>query len=619
MLRYLAVLWDPTDSDQSLVAQSVARQMSHIVSRMSPTLHANGLLVWSSAGTEHTDAVSLSGAAGIVLGRLFQRDLNGRDAHVATPLIVTSDARIATEGGQHLLERYWGRYVAIVRSERSGFKWVLRDPSGGLPCFFTNLRGAHIFFSHLDDCLALGLMSVTVNWQFIAAYLVDPGLQQTQTGLREVSEVLKGECIEIRGSTCTRRLYWNPLSIAATDPVDNLATATEAMREIIRACVATWASPYDHIIHRISGGLDSSIVLACLSKTSPRIPFTCVTYYDHSIWGDEREFSRLAARHARCELIERRHEPARVGFDSVLKVARSPSPTWYLLNFAHHLSYSELASELRADALFSGAGGDALFFREPGQVLPAADYLYRHPFGARLARVAFDTAVASRRAIWNVIPTAVLHGLLRRPVDLLDDIDQGLEFVNASVIADVKRSGFLQPPWLADARRGPPGKLRHILGMSMPEWTHQPYESSSDPDEVSPLLSQPVVELLLRIPTYLLIAGGRDRMLARRAFAPDLPPELIARVSKGGQNDFSLQMLRQNEAGIREVVLDGRLCKEGLLNRHKMAAVLASQYDSNTDGLVEILHTHLSVEIWLQSLPAAARATSCIPRSATRA
>jgi asparagine synthase (glutamine-hydrolysing) len=138
--------------------------------------------------------------------------------------------------------------------------------------------------------------------------------------------------------------------------------------------------------------------------------------------------------------------------------------------------------------------------------------------------------------------------------------------------------------------------------MNVPEWTHRPYATDSDPDEVSPLLSQPVVELLLRIQTYLFMEGGRERMLARRAFASDLPPQLIARVSKGGQNDFSLQLLRQNESRIRELVLDGTLCKEGFLNRRKMDAVLASEYDSNTDGLMEILHTHLSVEIWLQSL-----------------
>jgi asparagine synthase (glutamine-hydrolysing) len=603
MLRYLALLWNFTDGSQADIVQTIARDVGAKLTSLQPTLHTNGLLVWSNgAHADQVQEVSSERAVGAVLGRMFKRETKGREAHVQTPLPVTPDSNIAAEGADHLLQHYWGRYVAFVRSERTGLTWVLRDPSGGLPCFFTSHRGVFVFFSHLEDCLALALTSVSINWNFIAAYLVNPALQQPQTGVREVSELSKGECVEIRGSSYTRRLCWNPLHIARTNPIDDSATAIEAMREIIPACVATWAASFHHILHRVSGGLDSSIVLACLSKAAPRLSFRCVTYYDHSVWGDERGFSRLAARHAQCELIERMHDSSRIDFDSLLSITRSCSPTWYLLNFAHHLTYSELASEYAADALFSGHGGDAIFFREPGQVLPVADYLYRHPFGARAARVAFDTAAASGRAIWNVAPTALLHGLLRRPINVLHDIDEGLEFVEPDVVAEVKRSSLLQPSWLTSADRTPPGKLRHIEGMNMPEWTHQPYALDTDPEEVSPLLSQPVLELLLRIQTYLLMEGGRDRMLARRAFAPDLPPQLVARVSKGGQNDFSLQMLRQNESRIRELVLDGQLCKEGLLNRRKMEALLASEYDSNTDGLMEILHTHLSVEIWLHSL-----------------
>ena len=607
MLRYLAVLWNPADRDGVNIACSISHRVARLPGNLRATISSSGLFVFSESARAAPMASHPSpGAAGVVLGTLFKRSLTGYEAHVATPAIVTSDSKIAVRGEQHLLQHYWGRYVAFVRSERSGRTWVLRDPSGGLPCFFAHKRGVYLVFSHLDDCVALGFGSASVNWNLIAAYLVDPSLQQAQTGLEGVFELPKGECMALQGNSYERKLVWNPRAIAANDPIEHEETAIAAMREVLPACAATWAARYERIIHRVSGGLDSSVVLACLAKASPRVALTCVTYYDDSVWGDEREFARLAARHTHCALIERKHQPARVDFDAVLRVASTASPTWYLLNYAHRLSYSELAAELGADAVFSGAGGDAVLFRDAGQMLPAADYLYLHPFGRRTPQVIFDTAVASRRALWNVIPAAIRHGLLHRPLDLLAGIDEGLRFVEAGVVTEAKRSGLLQPSWWTRGERCPPGKLHHIYGMNTADWTPQPYASSGDPDEIGPLLAQPVVELMLRIPTDLLIAGGRDRMLARRAFASDLPPELIARVSKGGQNDFSLQMLRQHETRIRELVLDGRLCREGLLNRARMQAVLASNYDSNTDGLTEILHTYLSVEIWLQSLPALA-------------
>lgn len=606
MRRYLAVVWDPTNKNDADIARSLVDDTSRQPADLHSIVRIDGLSVFSSdrAGGEPAPSPSSPGTTGVVLGTLFKRGLSGSEARVATPVIVTADTKVAVRGGQHLLDHYWGRYIAIVRSRPGGRTWILRDPSGGLPCFFTRKQGVYVFFSHLEDCFGLGFACPSINWNFIAAYLVDPQLQQAQTGLDGIFELPKGDYIEIEGSSYQRKALWNPRNIAVVNPIEHAETAIAAMREVLPTCATTLASGYKRIIHRVSGGLDSSIVLACLSKTSPRAPLTCVTYYDDSIWGDERESARLAAQHARCALIERKHQPARVNFDAVLRAASMPSPTWYLLNYAHRLSYSELAAELDADAIFSGAGGDAVLFRDPGQVLPAADYLYHHPFGSRSARVLFDTALASRRALWNVLPPAFVHGLIRRPVDLLKDIEQGLQFIDASVVTEAKRSGLLQPSWFTPGERCPPGKLHHIYAMSTAEWTPQPYAARSDPDEIGPLLAQPVVELMLRIPTYLLIAGGRDRMLARRAFASDLPPQLIARVSKGGQNDLSLQILKQHEARIRELALEGRLCQEGLLNRRKMESVLSSDYDSNTDGLVEILHTHLSVEIWFQSLPA---------------
>jgi asparagine synthase (glutamine-hydrolysing) len=606
MLRYLAVVWDSGDAEQCSFAEFVALRMNGTPREWSLTLRSQGLLVWSNGPTRaRSGAVAPPGVSGVVLGRLFRRNTQNRDALTQTPLLVDAGSQIEAEGPQYLLDHFWGRYVAMVRSERSGLTWVMRDPSGGLPCYFTSHRGTRVFFSHLEDCLALGLTSFTINWQYVAAFLVDLSLQSAETGLREVSQVQQGECIEVCQSRVTRRMRWNPLDIAATDPIEDLALATQQVRETVSSCVTIWASSYQHVLHRISGGLDSSVMLACLAEAFAPRRFTCLTYYEHSIWGDEREFARLAARHAHCKLIERMQDPARIDFDAVLAFSPSPSPTCYLAHFAPRVIDIEVAAETGADVLFSGAGGDQIFFSSSEELLSVADYLYRHPLGMRLARIAFDTALAGDRAIWNVVPTALFHGLLRRPFDITQDIDRDLQFVNAPIVADARKSGYLHPPWLRapdQAPQAPPGKLRHIQRMSIADNLHRPYSSDGDPDDVAPLLSQPIVELFLRIPTYLLMAGGRDRMIARRAFTRDLPPQLIARRSKGGPSDFDCQMLRRNERRILDTVLHGVLCKEGYLNRSRIEERFTSQYDSNTAGVMELLQTHFSAEIWLQSL-----------------
>src|SRR6185436_11940153 len=52
---------------------------------------------------------------------------------------------------------------------------------------------------------------------------------------------------------------------------------------------------------------------------------------------------------------------------------------------------------------------------------------------------------------------------------------------------------------------------------------------NGSPEYVLPYYSQPVVELSLRIPTYLCALDGRDRAIARRAFVDDVPEKILRR------------------------------------------------------------------------------------------
>ena len=114
-----------------------------------------------------------------------------------------------------------------------------------------------------------------------------------------------------------------------------------------------------------------------------------------------------------------------------------------------------------------------------------------------------------------------------------------------------------------------------------------------------PLLSQPLVELCLRIPTYVLIRNGMDRATARRAFAPDLPPEIIKRRNKGRIDQHIRNVLDANLNFVRDVLLNGRLVKEGLLNRRNLEMYLTRERSPADFEYSEILQEQLCVEAWL--------------------
>jgi asparagine synthase (glutamine-hydrolysing) len=120
------------------------------------------------------------------------------------------------------------------------------------------------------------------------------------------------------------------------------------------------------------------------------------------------------------------------------------------------------------------------------------------------------------------------------------------------------------------------------------------------PEYVSPLLSQPVVELCLRIPSYVLFENGNDRGLARRAFAAEIPPEILSRQWKDRVQGFTESILLHGRTFARELLLDGVLVKQGLLDARKIETALSGRDARSTVSVGEILD-HLVVEAWLRS------------------
>jgi asparagine synthase (glutamine-hydrolysing) len=148
-------------------------------------------------------------------------------------------------------------------------------------------------------------------------------------------------------------------------------------------------------------------------------------------------------------------------------------------------------------------------------------------------------------------------------------------------------------------RRVPPGKLWHAYMLSiLPEY-YDPFARDGDSDAIAPLHSQPLIEIALRIPTYILLSGGWDRALARRAFSCELPAPIARRRSKGGIAEHKHDVLRSNLRLVRELLLDGLLMREGLLNRANVEEALSDRPSGIMKGMAEICGI-LDTEVWLR-------------------
>jgi len=316
---------------------------------------------------------------------------------------------------------------------------------------------------------------------------------------------------------------------------------------------------------------------------------------------DERRYARLAAKRAGVELIERELDPANIPLETVLKIRRSPKPWFYLHEIERSEIENRLAEERGATGLVSGAGGDSLFYQSRAD-LAVADYLERHGLSPRLFGVALNAARIAHASVWAMLRGALRSRFARRRWNPVREAGEHRTVINPAVIEAVRADDTLLHPWFTSVERLPPGKLWHVISLSLAPAFYDSFGREEAPERTLPLLSQPLIELALRTPTWLSTAGGQDRSIARRAFSGDVPAEIVRRRAKGAIDHYSRRILDRNLEFVRETLLEGLLVREGILDRHGLERQLSRERSPADFEYNEILNQHLCTEAWLRRM-----------------
>ncbi|HVY81824.1 MAG TPA: asparagine synthase C-terminal domain-containing protein, partial [Steroidobacteraceae bacterium] len=376
------------------------------------------------------------------------------------------------------------------------------------------------------------------------------------------------------------------------------SAAAAMVREAVRSCVHAWASLHRAVIHNLSGGLDSSIVLSCLVNATSRPQITCLHYFAPASSEDERKYARLAASHFRAELVECPLDAAALDLRKLLRIRYTPRPWFYIYDLEQGPLEAQVAASRGATSIFSGASGDGLFMQARAE-LAIADYLRIHRWRPHLLRIALDAARITRTSVWQVLRQGMARHF-RRPISSsLSELDTVRTLVPREVFAAARDDDSLIHPWLAGVRDIPPGLRWHIMCVSIPPTFYSSF-SDGPLERTAVLFSQPLIELCLRIPSYVWISGGCDRSVARAAFAQDLPALITRRTQKGAIDRHNLRLMHKNRAFLREMLLDGLLVRHGLLDRKRLEEFLGAGSTPLGFEYNEVLRQHLCTEVWLR-------------------
>lgn len=542
-LRFLAVV-----RERSACPELIARVHAQLAAIAgADRVHDDGSVLCG-----HVGGPVIEHERGLVVGPLFDRRFPGP----VTDLARAEWEKIFLTRGERLVEMFWGGYVAVLPAN-DGTVDVVRAPFGELPCYWLERDGVVALASDPGLLVDAGLLRPAVAWEPIIRELAWPDLRGTDTCLTGLRSLRGGERLSIIAGKPVLRTLWSPWDHVSGMDDHRAGPVVEGIRRATQLCVGSRASACDHVLLLLSGGLDSSIVAACLA--GGRTPFSLVTLATRDALGDERDYARSVAEAVGQPLHEAVREVSRID-PGRSRASRLPRPAGRMFEQETARIAEEIGLAVGAQAILTGGGGDNVYCSLQSAA-PAADRLLVSGPG----RAFIDTAREVGRLASASLP-AVIRGATRRvwPWARRSPVSPNRLFL--STIAQDAVGPAPPHPWLAAPRGALPGKAAHVKLLALAESFQQGFDPQALMPTVTPLLGQPLVEACLAVPSWCWLEEGRNRAIARRAFAGDLPDKVAWRRSKGTPDSFVAEIYERYRADVRERVLGGVLAEHRIID-----------------------------------------------------
>jgi asparagine synthase (glutamine-hydrolysing) len=531
------------------------------------------------------------------------------------------------EYGIGCVERLVGMFAFAVYDRRDGRVFLARDRLGVKPLYYASFDGRLIFASEIKGILRYPGFKRSPDLAGVSSYLSCRYPVGNGTMFEGISMLPAGHCMEVVGRSATTRKYWDlPIIERKEDLGEDYYVSR--LRELVAESVGRRMASDVPIGAYLSGGLDSSIVVALMSRLG-NAPVSTFTIGFEEDGFNEFQFAGLVSRmygtdHREMVLTAEDYIAAMPGLirhkDAPLGVANEP---------ALYVMSREI--KRRATVVLSGEGADEFFggygriFRSPFDYermrelqrngVPAGDAFIAamsENLGKRYGGMVFKDELEHFLHLyqymgWEEKTRFLSEGLIERldnDVSLKEafrrefDRTKGLDIYDRYmwVFEKFHLAGLLQrvdaTTMAASVEARVPFVDHHALvefAMSIPFKYKIRWKSLLDELAASVHCSDRISERY-DIPKYIL----------KKAFEGDLPPEVVWRRKMGFPVPVHRWLGGEFNAFAREILLDDRARKRGVYNHASLEEALDDREAFNDHGFGLKTWMLLNLELWFR-------------------
>ncbi len=259
--------------------------------------------------------------------------------------------------GNQCLNHLTGMFAFAIYNLETGTIFAARDQMGVKPFYYHNAENLFVFSSEVRPILNSGIKTFKLNTELVSEYIQYQTIHAPNTIVKGIKQLLPGHYLEYINNKATITEYWKPEHFVQQPNEFSYKENCTKVFELLSASVQRRLVSDVPFGAFLSGGIDSSIVVALMSKVSNEKVNTFNVSFDESEFSESRYAQLIAKKY------DTKHHEIKLKPNDFLKELPNA------LNAMDHPSgdgpntfiVSKATKNAGITMALSGIGGDELF------------------------------------------------------------------------------------------------------------------------------------------------------------------------------------------------------------------------------------------------------------------
>jgi asparagine synthase (glutamine-hydrolysing) len=499
--------------------------------------------------------------------------------------------------GEKCVDRFRGMFAFVLWDEKQQTAFMARDRLGVKPLYYAELADGHLIAgSELKSLLAHGALVRAIDPRAVEEYFALGYVPEPRTIFSSAAKLPPGHSLTVRrgSSVPAPHEYWDVKFGASSklSPKEASAELVERLQESVRLRMISEV-PLGAFL---SGGVDSSAVVAMMAGVSAAPVNTCSISFSDAQYDESKYAQRVAQRYRTRHHVERVESD---DFDLIDLLARVYDEPYADSSGIPTFRVCELARKHVTVAL-SGDGGDESFGGYRRYRLHMMEERMRQPLPLALRRPVFGL-------LGRVYPKAdwaprVFRGKTTLQALARDSVQA--YFHSMSILRDDMRSRLYSNTFKAKlagynaievfqrhaarANREEPLSLIQYLDLK----TYLVGDINTKVDRASmahslevrePLMDHPLVEWLATLPSSFKLRAGEGKWLFKQAMEPYLPKEVLYRPKMGFAVPLASWLRGPLKERVRGALLGNGLAETGMFDSNYLRQLFEQHQSGSRD------------------------------------